>query len=76
MRTAYALLVAVSALVSLPAYAAEVCDTNCIGPLCNKNCVREPGREGAVIEERRKPDVVIEERDRRREPEVDVRIKR
>jgi hypothetical protein len=46
MRTARALAVAAaltgSALLSLPASAAEVCDRNCVGPLCGENCTRTP----------------------------------
>jgi hypothetical protein len=90
MKTIYALAFAAAACVSVPAHAVEVCDTNCVGPLCNKNCVSDNrGTEGrAVIEERekkpgvviekeRRPGVVIEEeRSRRREPGVDVEIRR
>jgi hypothetical protein len=40
MRTARALAVTAaltgSALLSLPASAAEVCDRNCVGPLCGE----------------------------------------
>jgi hypothetical protein len=46
MRTAHILAVAgamtVCALLSLPAGAAEVCDRNCVGPLCGENCTRTP----------------------------------
>jgi hypothetical protein len=33
-----------SAILSYPASAAEVCDRNCVGPLCGENCTRTPSR--------------------------------
>jgi len=60
-----------SALLALPATAAEVCDRNCVGPLCNENCTRTPDvTTGRTI---REPDVTIEERRRIREPGVEIR---
>jgi len=90
MKIVYALAFAAATYVSSPAAAAEECNTNCVGPLCNQNCVRDnrgtTGRAvieererkpGVVIEKERRPGVVIEEeRNRRREPGVDVEIKR
>jgi hypothetical protein len=61
------------ALLALPASAAEVCDRNCVGPLCNENCTRSPDvTTGRDVRER---DVIIEERRRIREP-GDVEIRR
>jgi hypothetical protein len=63
-----------SALLSLPASAAEVCDRNCVGPLCNENCTRTP--DVTTSRGVREPDVTIEERRRIREPGppgVDIR---
>ena len=64
-----------SALLSLPASAAEVCDRNCVGPLCGENCTRSPDvTTGRGV---REPDVTIEERRRIREPrEPGVEIRR
>jgi len=91
MRTAYALTLAAaltgSAVLSMPAGAAEVCDKSCVGPACVKDCGREPdvtvGRDrrdnGITIEERnrhREPGVELRERERDRRPGVDVEIKR
>jgi len=67
--TAAAAVLAGSCLLLTPAGAAERCDTNCVGPACSTDCVREPN--ATVGQERR--DVTIEERNRRREPGVDVR---
>ena len=87
MRIAYALTLAASlassAVLITPAGAAEVCDTNCVGPACTRDCVREPnatvgrGRDEVIIEERnrgRAPDVELRERERR--PGVDIEIRR
>ena len=60
-----------AALLSLPASAAEVCDRNCVGPLCNENCTRSP--DVTVGKGVREPDVTIEERRRIREPGVEIR---
>jgi hypothetical protein len=72
---AVAAAMASSALLSLPASAAEVCDRNCVGPLCNENCTRTPdATTGRGV---REPDVTIEERRRIREPgEPGVEIRR
>jgi hypothetical protein len=88
MRTTHALTFAVAlastALLSIPASAVEVCDKTCVGPLCAKDCVRQPDatvgrrdRDEVIIEERRRnaPDVIIEQRERRR-PGVEVEIGR
>jgi hypothetical protein len=81
--TIAAALAGLSTLVA-PARAAERCDTNCVGPACSTDCVREPnatvgrdGRRDVIIEERtrREPGVVIE-KERDRSPGVDVEIKR
>jgi hypothetical protein len=75
MRTikalAFAAAAAGSVLLSLPAGAAEVCDRNCVGPLCSENCTRSP--DVTVGRGVREPDVVIEERRRVREPGVEIR---
>jgi hypothetical protein len=46
MRAAHVLAIAAvltsSAVLPLPAGAAEVCDRNCVGPLCGENCTRTP----------------------------------
>ena len=74
MRAAYALTVAAvlagSSLLFTPAGAAERCDTNCVGPACSTDCVREPN---ATVGQERREGVIIEERNRRREPGVEVR---
>jgi hypothetical protein len=63
-----------SALLSLPASAAEVCDRNCVGPLCGESCTRTPDvTTGRGV---REPDVTIEEHRRVIEPTgpgVDIR---
>jgi hypothetical protein len=78
MRTAHVLAVAAaltsSAILSLPANSAEVCDQNCIGPLCGENCTRTP--DVTVGRGVREPDVTIEERRRVREPGVEIRRER
>jgi hypothetical protein len=74
MRAAYvitaAAVLAGSSLLLTPAGAAERCDTNCVGPACSTDCVREPN---ATVGQERREGVTIEERNRRREPGVDVR---
>jgi hypothetical protein len=78
MRTARALALAAaltgSALLSLPASGAEVCDRNCVGPLCGENCTRTP--DVTVGKTVREPDVTVEERRRVREPDVEIRRER
>jgi hypothetical protein len=75
MRTAHALTLAAalagSAVLAMPAGAAEVCDKTCVGPACAKDCVREP--DVTVGRERRDRDITIEERNRHREPGVELR---
>ena len=68
--------------------AVDVCDKSCVGPACAKDCVREPDatvgrdkrdRNEVIIEERnrrREPAVELRERDRERRPGVDVEIQR
>ena len=89
MRNAHTLTFAVAlagtAVLALPANAVEVCDKSCVGPLCAKDCVKEPDvtvgrdrrdRDGVIIEERNRrpgPDVEIK---RERRPGVDVEIGR
>ena len=77
MRTIHALAcaaaVAGSALLSLPASAERVCNQDCVGPFCSKQCV-ERDRDITVGRARRDRDVVIEERRHYREP-ADVEIR-
>jgi hypothetical protein len=63
-----------SVILSLPARAAEVCDRNCVGPLCGESCTRTP--DVTVGKGVREPDVTIEERRRVREPDVEIRRER
>ena len=78
MRTAHVLAVAAaltsSAILSLPANAAEVCDRNCVGPLCGESYTRTT--DVTVGKGVREPDVTIEERRRVREPDVEIRRER
>jgi hypothetical protein len=77
MRMAYvfALAAAMAVSAALPASAQRVCKENCIGPLCNKNCtVRD--RDVTVGRGVRDRGVVIEERRRYREPDVEIRRSR
>jgi hypothetical protein len=77
MRMAYvfALATAMAVSAALPASAQRVCNENCIGPLCNKNCtVRD--RDVTVGRGVRDRGVVIEERRRYREPDVEIRRSR
>jgi len=75
MRTAQIVAVAAalagSTLLSLSASAAEVCDRNCVGPLCSEQCSRD--RDVTVGKTVREPEVTIEERRRVREPDVEIR---
>jgi hypothetical protein len=78
MRTApalaFAVAIATGATLSISASAVEVCDENCVGPICSKECVSEPNvtvgrseRNKVMIKERNRrtgPIVVIEERGR------------
>jgi hypothetical protein len=80
MRAAQALTLAVALastalLSSIPAGAVEVCDKSCVGPACVKDCVREPG---ATVGrgDRDRDEVIIEERRRHREPEVEIKKER
>ena len=79
MRTAHvlaiAMAVAASAALSLPASAERLCREDCIGPLCNKNCVHRD-RDITVGRGVRDRDVAIEERRRVREPGVEIRSSR
>jgi hypothetical protein len=81
MRTAHlvaiaiAIAVAGSAVLSLPASAERLCREDCIGPLCNRNCVHRD-RDITVGRGVRDRDVVIEERRRVREPGVEIRRSR
>jgi hypothetical protein len=76
MRTAYALTLAAalagSAMICTPAGAAEVCDKSCVGPSCRTDCVREPD---ATVGRDSRDKVIIEERNRHREPRVEFREK-
>src|SRR5260370_23912259 len=78
MRTVHVFAIAIamagSAALSLPASAERLCKENCVGPLCNKECVHRDrdltvGRGGHR-------DVTIEERRRVREPGVEIRRSR
>jgi hypothetical protein len=74
-----AALLSTVALVQ-PADAQRVCRQDCVGPICSERCTEN---SGAVIIERdrhstdgrvvREPDVVIEERRRRRDPAIELR---
>jgi hypothetical protein len=81
MRTAHRLILAAavagSALISLPASAQRVCNQNCVGPVCNEQCV-ERDRDITVGRGRaRDRDVIIQERRYRdREPGVEIRRSR
>ena len=72
---AVALAMAASAVLSLPASADRICRQDCIGPLCNKNCVHRD-RDITVGRGVRDRDVTIEERRRVREPDVEIRRSR
>lgn len=72
---AFAVAVAGSAAVSLPASAERVCDRNCVGPLCSEQCVHRD-RDITVGRGVRDRDVIIEERRRVREPGVEIRTPR
>lgn len=77
MRTAHVLAIAVviasSAALSLPASAERICRQDCVGPLCNKECVHRDITVGRGVRDR---DVTIEERRRVREPGVEIRRSR
>jgi len=74
MRTTHMLALAValasSALLSIPASAAVVCDKTCVGPLCAKDCVRE---RDVTVGRAPRDEVIIEERNRHRRPGVEFR---
>lgn len=72
---AIALATAASAALSLPASADRICREDCVGPLCNKNCVHRD-RDVTVGRGMRDRGVVIEERRRVREPDVEIRRSR
>jgi hypothetical protein len=78
MRAVHILAVAAaltsSAVLSSAASAAEVCDRNCVGPLCGESCTRTP--DVTVGKGVREPDVTIEDRRRVREPDVEIRRER
>jgi hypothetical protein len=76
MRIAFALTLAATLAGSTAllnsAGAVEVCDKTCVGPLCAKDCVREP--DVTVGRDRRDRDeVIIEERSRTRDPAIELR---
>jgi hypothetical protein len=83
MPTAHALIFAIavagSALISVPVSAQRVCNQNCVGPLCNEQCV-ESNRDRDITVGRgraRDRDVIIEERRyRERDPGVEIRRSR
>jgi hypothetical protein len=79
MRTAHVFAIAIaiagSAALSLPASADRICRKDCVGPLCNKECVHRD-RDITVGRGVRDRDVTIEERRRVREPGVEIRRSR
>jgi len=77
MRTAhvFAIAIAGSAALSLPASADRICRQDCVGPLCKKECVHRD-RDITVGRGVRDRDVTIEERRRVREPGVEIRRSR
>lgn len=79
MRTAhvfaFAVAMAGSAALSLPASAEQVCSQNCVGPLCNEHCV-DRDRDLTVGRGTRDRDVIIEERRRHPAPSVEIRRSR
>ena len=79
MRTAHvlaiAVVIAISAARSLPASAERICRQDCVGPLCNRECVHRD-RDITVGRGVRDRDVTIEERRRVREPGVEIRRSR
>jgi len=72
---AIALAMAASAALSLPSSADRICREDCVGPLCNKNCVHRD-RDVTVGRGARDRDVIIQERRRVREPGVEIRRSR
>jgi hypothetical protein len=95
MRRGHVLLLAAvlagAGMLSSAAGAVEVCDKTCVGPACAKDCVREPDvtvgrdrrdrrdRNEVIIEERnrhREPGIELRERERDRRPGVDIEIRR
>jgi hypothetical protein len=61
-----------SAAIFTPAGADEVCDKKCVGPACSAKCTHVP--DATVGRDRRDRDeVIIEERNRHREPGVEIR---
>jgi hypothetical protein len=72
---AVAVAVACSAALSPPASAQRMCREDCVGPLCNKNCVHRD-RDITVGRGARDRDVTIQERRRVREPGVEIRRSR
>ena len=79
MRTAHLVAIAIaaagSAALSLPASAERFCREDCVGPLCNRNCVHRD-RDVTIGRGYRDRDVVIQERRRVREPGVEIRRSR
>jgi hypothetical protein len=79
MRTAHILAAAIAVVgsiaLSLPASAERICREDCVGPLCNKNCVHRD-RDLTVGRGVRDRDVTIQERRRVREPDVEIRRSR
>jgi hypothetical protein len=77
MTHIFAIAVAVAgfAALSQPASAERICRQDCVGPLCNKNCVHRD-RDITVGRGMRDRDVTIQERRRVREPDVEIRRSR
>jgi hypothetical protein len=63
-------------LLALPASAQRVCEKNCVGPLCNEQCVQQDNRDLTVGRDTREREVIIEERRPVREPGVEIRTPR
>jgi hypothetical protein len=71
---AAAALLAGALMFSLPASAQRVCEKNCVGPVCNEQCVQQENRDLTVGRGPREREVIIEER-RRVVPEPGVEIR-
>jgi hypothetical protein len=72
---AAAALLAGALMFSLPASAQRVCEKNCVGPVCNEQCVQQD-RDLTVGRGTREREVIIEERRRVLEPGVEIRTPR
>ena len=73
---AAATVLASALLMSLPASAQRVCEKNCVGPVCNEQCVQQDNRDITVGRGVREREVIIEERRRVPEPGIEIRTPR